>query len=88
MIGPTALENREPVFNKMTDLGNGLWDLHTKLIIKKHIDEPEPINEGDTEEMLQKSNYKFPQTEEPSENTKAVICDYSSSEEEEGETSE
>lgn len=82
LIGPGALANREPVFEKMTDLGNGLWDLHTKIIIKKHIEEPEPLTETGTEEMTQKAEYRFPQTEKPPSNPKLAICDYSSSEEE------
>lgn len=82
LLGPTALENREPVYEKMTDLGNGLWDLHTKLIVKKHIEEPAPLSEAGTEEMSQKPGYRFPAPEETTETKKAVICDYSSSEEE------
>ena len=63
LLGPTALENREPVYEKMTDLGNGLWDLHTKLIVKKHIEEPAPLSEPGTEEMSQKPGYRFPAPE-------------------------
>lgn len=85
LIGPAPLEDREPVFDKMTGLGDGLWDLHTKLIIKKHIEEPEPISEEGTEEMLQKPGYRFPQVEQPPKIANTVICDYSSSEQEEGE---
>jgi hypothetical protein len=87
MIGPVAVDNREPVYQKMTDLGNGLWDLHTKIIVKKHLDEPVPIEEGDTEEMKQKTSYRFPDTDQDKptlpETKKSLICDYSSSDEDE-----
>lgn len=91
ILGPN-IPSPEILESKLTDVGDGLWDLHTQVLIKKRLNEPEPIRTSENPEIKEKEiSYKFPQNSlvDPS-SKKSGLCDYSnsSSEEEDGEGEE
>lgn len=83
LLKPEVQEDK--VQNKATELGNGLWNLHTKVIIKKNIIHPDQLNETNTEEMTQKPGYILPTSKQAAK--PSGLCDYSSSESESEEES-
>ena len=69
ILGP-VLEDKRKVEKKLSQVGDSLWDLHTKVIVKKKIIEGEDITpEEDPKEEEKAKNYKFP----------GGLCEYSSS---------
>jgi len=81
ILGPVVKEPevRSQVEKKVTEVGNSLWSLHTKVLLKKKLEDPEPISKtGTKEEEERLEKYKFP----PSGKTN-ILVDYSSDEGEE-----
>lgn len=78
MLGPQVQqdsEKRKNIEGKLSQFGEQLWTLHTKVILKKKVTDPEPIAKTNSEaEEKRLAAYKFP--------PKAAFCDYSDDEEE------
>ena len=77
ILGPEVQQDREKrksIEENLTKVGENLWSLHTKVILKKKIIEPEPIRETQTEiEEKRLREYKFPPPA-------AALCNYSEDE--------
>ena len=83
LLGPELQSDktkRQSVEEKLSVVGDQLWTLHTKVLLKKKITEPEPIAKTQSEaEEEQLASYKFPNT--------SLLCDYSDDEDEDKEVS-
>lgn len=67
-------EKRKGFEGKLSEVGEQLWTLHTKVLLKKKLIEPEPIAKTSSPEQEQKlADYKFPQ--------KGILCAYTDDEE-------
>jgi hypothetical protein len=80
MLGPQVTEDRSKLFGKMNALGNSLWSMHAK-VKKQNLEE-----EASVEVKEEQKNYKFPSTpaQTVAKTAGSGLCDYSSSEEEDG----
>lgn len=74
LLGPEVQEQsviRQDIEKKLSNVGRNLWTLHTKVLIKKKLTDPEPIAQtSSAEEERKLTEYKFPS--KPN-----VLCDYS-----------
>ncbi len=77
ILGPEVQNNsqkRKDIEDKLSQVGEQLWTLHTKVILKKKVTDPEPIAKTSTEEEEARlAAYKFP--------PKSALCNYSDDEE-------
>lgn len=84
ILGPEVRvqTTRQKMEEGLTEFGDNIWELHTKILLKKKLVDPEPIARQFSTEVEQRlADYAFPPK-------RTTLCDYSEDEENEEELKE